>query len=30
MLITTALIVLAAISGTGLSIWLGSKEQDVL
>ena len=30
MLITTALIVLAAVSGTGLAIWLGSKEQDVL
>ena len=30
MLITTALIVLAAISGTKLALWLGSKEQDVL
>jgi flagellar basal body-associated protein FliL len=24
------LIVLAAVAGTGLAIWLGSKEQDVL
>ena len=30
MLIFAVLIVLAAVSGTGLAIWLGSKEQNVL
>ena len=30
MLIFAVLIVLAAVSGTGLAIWLGNKEQDVL
>ena len=30
MLIFAVLIVLAAVFGTGLAIWLGSKEQDVL
>ena len=29
MLITTALIVFAAISGTKLALWLASKEENV-